>query len=122
MNYAMSHILIVEDEARVAAFVEKGLRQNGFDTAVAEDGEQALFLAQNLDFDLMLLDLKLPIKDGWTVLQELRNHGKKLPIIIITAANDEQDKINALAAGANDYVAKPFSFTYLLERVYAHLS
>lgn len=117
----MNQILIVEDEARLAAFVEKGLRKNGFDTAVAADGEQAIFMVKNSHFDLILLDLKLPLKDGWTVLQELRNHGKQFPIIIMTATTDEWNRAAALEGGANDYVTKPFSFKYLLERVRAQL-
>ncbi|MCX7595389.1 MAG: response regulator [Fischerella sp.] len=117
----MSQILIVEDEVRVAAFVEKGLRKNGFTTKVAADGEQAIFMAQTGDFDLLLLDLGLPVIDGWTVLRELRRQGEKRPIIIVTANNDERDKAAALAAGANDYITKPFSFSELLKRVQAQL-
>lgn len=118
----MNQILIVEDEARLAAFVEKGLKKNGFNTVVAEDGEQAVSLAQSSNFDLMLLDLNLPVKDGWTVLRELRNNGKQLPIIIITALVDERNKTAALNAGANDYITKPFSFQDLLARVRTQLS
>ncbi|NJM74007.1 MAG: response regulator transcription factor [Scytonema sp. RU_4_4] len=118
----MNQILIVEDEARLAAFVEKGLRKNGFSTTVAADGEQALHMTQKSSFDLILLDLKLPIKDGWTVLRELRTHSKQFPIIIVvTAMSDEQNRSAALKGGANDYVTKPFSFHDLLERVRAQL-
>ena len=118
----MNQILIVEDEARLAAFVDKGLRKNGFNTFIATDGEQAILIAESRDFDLMLLDLNLPVKDGWTVLQELRNYGKLFPVIIVTALSDDQGKAAALKAGANDYVTKPFSFKDLLERVRAQLS
>ncbi|NMG07580.1 response regulator transcription factor [Brasilonema sp. UFV-L1] len=118
----MNQVLIVEDEARLAAFVEKGLRKNGFSTAVAADGEQAIHMAENSHFDLILLDLKLPIKDGWTVLRELRrNQSKQFPIIIMTAMSDEQNKTAALKNGANDYITKPFSFKDLLERVRTQL-
>ncbi|MBD2431283.1 MULTISPECIES: response regulator transcription factor [Fischerella] len=117
----MTQILIVEDEVRLAAFVEKGLRKNGFTTIVAVDGEQAIFMAESSDFDLLLLDLGLPIIDGLTVLRELRSRGEKRPIIIVTANNDERDKAAALAAGANDYITKPFSFNDLLTRVRAQL-
>ncbi len=113
----MNQILIVEDEARLAAFVEKGLKKNGFNTVIAEDGEQAISLAQSTNFDLMLLDLNLPVKDGWTVLQELRNNGKHFPIIILTASVDEGNKTAVLKAGANDYITKPFSFQDLLARI-----
>jgi DNA-binding response OmpR family regulator len=117
----MTQILIVEDEVRLAAFVEKGLRKNGFTTKVAVNGEQAIFMAQSSDFDLLLLDLGLPVIDGWTVLRELRSRGEKRPIIIVTANNDERDKATALAAGANDYITKPFSFSDLLTRVRVQL-
>jgi two-component system, OmpR family, copper resistance phosphate regulon response regulator CusR len=117
----MMQILIVEDEARLAAFVEKGLRKNGFNTSIAADGEQAIHVAKSSDFDLMLLDLKLPLKDGWTVLRELRSHGKGFPVIIVTSLTDERDRLAALQAGANDYITKPFSFKDLLTRVRKHL-
>ncbi len=117
-----NRILIVEDEFRIAAFLQKGLRKNGFATAIAEDGDQALLMTQSGDFDLLLLDLGLPGKDGWTVLKELRDQGKQFPIIIVTARNDERDRAAGLAAGANDYVTKPFRFQELLTRVRAHLS
>jgi DNA-binding response OmpR family regulator len=117
----MTQILIVEDEVRLAAFVEKGLRKNGFTTIVAVDGEQAIFMAESSDFDLLLLDLGLPVIDGFTVLCELRSRGEKRPIIIVTANNDERDKAAALAAGANDYITKPFSFKDLLTRVRVQL-
>lgn len=117
----MSEILIVEDEIRVAAFLQKGLRKNGYLTSVAEDGEQAIKIASIKQFDLMVLDLGLPIKDGFRVLEELRSEGKNFPIIVITARNDERDKANAISFGANDYLTKPFRFQDLLSRVQEHL-
>ncbi|OWY66681.1 response regulator [cyanobacterium TDX16] len=110
----MSQILIVEDEARLAAFVEKGLGKSGFITLVATDGERAIELAQTSQPDLLLLDLGLPIKDGWQVMQELRSKGEVLPIVIMTARDDNQCKAAALQAGANDYITKPFLFKDLL--------
>jgi two-component system, OmpR family, copper resistance phosphate regulon response regulator CusR len=118
----MSQILIVEDEARLAAFVEKGLRKSGFSTFVAIDGEQALELAQGSRFDLVLLDLGLPVKDGWQVMQELRSKGEVLPIVIMTARDDSQCKRAALQAGANDYITKPFLFNDLLKRIRLQLT
>ena len=112
----MSSILIAEDESRIAAFMEKGLRQNGFDTASATNGEQALEMVRSQDFDLLLLDLVLPIKDGWTVLTELRNQGHQLPIIIVSA-----DSFSKQTGARNDYIAKPFRFQDLLARVQFHL-
>ena len=118
----MNRILIVEDEARLAAFVEKGLRRSGFKTTIAEDGEQAIRQAESGDFDLVLLDLGLPIKDGWTVLRELRDKGKAYPVIVVTAHSDDRNKGAVMKAGANDYVTKPFRFKDLLSRVVAHLA
>ncbi|GAB1540063.1 hypothetical protein NUACC21_27320 [Scytonema sp. NUACC21] len=118
----MNQILIVEDEERLAAFVQKGLKKNGFNTAVAANGEQAIALTQSSTFDLILLDLNIPIKDGLTVLKELRNNGQHLPIIVVTALTDERDKKAAFKAGANDYINKPFSFQDLLARVRVQLS
>ena len=117
----MSQILIAEDETRLAAFIEKGLRKQGFLTAIAEDGQQALKIAQDGDFDLILLDLGLPIVDGWTVLKQLRSQGETRPIIIVTAIKDNRDKATALSLGANDYVTKPFRFSDLLERIQTQL-
>ncbi|MEM1391759.1 MAG: response regulator [Cyanobacteria bacterium P01_H01_bin.150] len=117
----MSQILIVEDETRLAAFLQKGLQKKGYLTSVAEDGEQAIEIASNKQFDLMVLDLGLPIKDGFTVLRELRSKGKKLPVIVVTARNDDQDKAKAIRCGADDYLAKPFRFQDLLSRISEHL-
>jgi two-component system, OmpR family, copper resistance phosphate regulon response regulator CusR len=116
----MHRILIAEDEARLAAFIEKGLRKSGFNTVVAFDGQEALKKATQEEFEVLLLDLGLPIKDGWTVLQELRSRGEDLPIIIVTALTDESNRITALNLGANDYVTKPFRFSDLLEKVKSH--
>lgn len=116
-KYLMKNILIVEDEDRIAAFLEKGLQKNGFTTAIATDGYQAALMARSSNFDLLLLDLGLPGKDGWALLKELRNQGKQFPIIIVTARSDERDKAAGLEAGANDYVTKPFRFEELLARV-----
>lgn len=112
----MGQILIAEDELRIAAFLEKGLRRHGFQTAIAEDGQQALELALTGHFDLLLLDLGLPIKDGWTVLKELQGH-THLPVIIITAHPEDKEKAGSLAAGVIDYLTKPFRFEDLLIRV-----
>ncbi|MEB3220138.1 MAG: response regulator [Nostocales cyanobacterium 94392] len=117
----MSEILIVEDENRLAAFLQKGLRKNGYTIVIAEDGEQAIKIALTQQFDLMVLDIGLPFKDGFTVLQELRTQGRKLPVIVITARSDDQDKVKAFAFGANDYMTKPFRFQDLLLSVKKNL-
>ena len=113
----MKPILIAEDERRVAAFLEKGLSKNGFATIVAEDGQQAINLAIQSEFELLLLDLGLPVKDGFTVLNELRSQNTALPIIVITAFDDEQSLHRVLSQGANDYLKKPFSFKDLLAKI-----
>ncbi|HBB33743.1 MAG TPA: DNA-binding response regulator, partial [Cyanobacteria bacterium UBA9273] len=103
----MNRILIAEDEPRIAAFLEKGLRANGFATTVVEDGDEALRKAQSNDFDLLILDLGLPGKDGWTVLEGLRGQGEELPIVILSARDDVSDKVAGFNGGADDYVTKP---------------
>lgn len=113
----MSRILIAEDEPRIAAFLEKGLRSSGFTTVVATDGDEVVLMAMSNSFDLLLLDLGLPVKDGWTVLEELRSQGSQLPIIILTARDDVNAKVAGLERGADDYVTKPFNFKELLARV-----
>ena len=117
----MPHILIAEDESRIAAFIEKGLRSNGFSTTVASSGLEALNLVQDNAFDLLILDLGLPEKDGIEVLEELRGQGQSLPIIILTARDDVHDKVTGLEGGADDYVTKPFRFEELLARVRVRL-
>lgn len=113
----MNRILIAEDEPRIAAFLEKGLRANGFTTTVAADANQALNMTQSTEFDLLILDLGLPGKDGLLVLEELRGQGEQLPIIILTARDDVNDKVAGLEGGADDYMTKPFRFEELLARV-----
>jgi two-component system, OmpR family, copper resistance phosphate regulon response regulator CusR len=118
----MCRILIVEDESRVSAFLEKGFQKYGFFTTVAGDGNQAIQIAQSEDVQLLLLDLGLPIKDGYSVLRELRALGHNLPIIVISAQDNEQSKASALKCGATDFVSKPFHFSQLLEKVRLHLN
>ncbi|MBV8883045.1 MAG: response regulator transcription factor [Chroococcidiopsidaceae cyanobacterium CP_BM_RX_35] len=117
----MNRILIAEDEHHIAAFLEKGLRTSGFTTAVAKDGHEAVLMAQSGHFDLLILDIGLPSKDGWMVLEELRGQGEQLPIIILTAYDDVKDKVAGLEGGADDFVTKPFRFDELLARVRVQL-
>ena len=114
-------MLIAEDEARLASFLEKGLRASGYTTTVVPDGPQASIMARDEDFDLLILDLGLPGKDGIEVLRELRATSQRLPVIILTARDDPADKVAGLEAGADDYLAKPFHFEELLARVRARL-
>jgi two-component system, OmpR family, copper resistance phosphate regulon response regulator CusR len=117
----MKRILIAEDEPRIASFLEKGLEANGFTTAVAGDGHDALFMARSGEFDLVVLDLGLPGKDGLDVLSDLRAKDTNLPVIILTARDGVQDTVTGLEGGADDYVTKPFSFAELLARIHARL-
>jgi two-component system, OmpR family, copper resistance phosphate regulon response regulator CusR len=110
-------ILIAEDELRIATFVEKGLSANGFTATVVADGDAALSYARTGDFDLMVLDLNLPGKDGFTVLRALREARVAIPVIILTARDSVQDTVAGLEGGADDYMAKPFRFEELLARI-----
>jgi two-component system copper resistance phosphate regulon response regulator CusR len=110
-------ILIAEDEPRIAAFVEKGLRAAGLSTTVAHTGPDALDYACSGEFDLMVLDIGLPQLDGFAVLEALRGQGSTLPVIILTARDSVTDTVAGLEGGADDYMAKPFRFEELLARV-----
>ncbi len=113
----MSLVLVAEDEARIAAFVEKGLRANGFATLTAADGATALELALSQQVDLVVLDIGLPVLDGFAVLKRLRGQGSTVPVIILTARDSVTDTVAGLEGGADDYMAKPFRFEELLARV-----
>jgi len=117
----MSRILIAEDETRIASFLEKGLSASGFTTTVANTGSEALRLARRGDYDLLILDVGLPEKDGFEVLRELRGQGSRLPIVMLTARDGVSDTVAGLEGGADDYVTKPFRFEELLARVRARL-
>jgi len=117
----LTRILIAEDEPRLAAFLEKGLRAGGFTTTVVADGVDATTLARDGDFDLLILDLGLPGRDGLEVLRDVRAGKNKLPVIILTARDDTSDRIAGLEAGADDYIGKPFHFEELIARVRARL-
>lgn len=113
----MSRILVVEDEERIASFIEKGLTTNGFSATVASDGDEAFALARSGQFDLMILDLGVPRKDGFDVLRDLRRYDKRMPVIILTARTSVRDTVAGLEGGADDYMPKPFRFQELLARI-----
>ena len=117
----MARVLIAEDEGRIASFLEKGLRANGFTTTVVTDGPTASAAARDADFDLLLLDLRLPGRDGLAVLAEIRRRGDRLPVIVLTARDAVSDRVAGLEQGADDYVTKPFSFDELLARIRVQL-
>ena len=117
----MTRVLIAEDEARIASFLEKGLRANGFMTEVAPSGDVALRRARSGEFDLLILDLGLPVRDGLEVLAELRRAGSQLPVLILTARDTVSDTVAGLDSGADDYIVKPFRFEELLARMRVRL-
>jgi two-component system, OmpR family, copper resistance phosphate regulon response regulator CusR len=114
-------ILLVEDEPRVAGFIAKGLREQTYAVDVATDGEEALYFASENDYDLIILDVMLPVIDGITVCRRLRSSGLRKPILILTARDAVDDRVVGLDCGADDYLSKPFDFKELLARMRALL-
>lgn len=110
-------ILVVEDERKAAAYLAKGLGENGFDVEVAAAGDEGLRRARAADFDLIILDVMLPRLDGWGVLAALRQSGKQTPVLFLTARDAVADRVKGLDLGADDYLIKPFAFSELLARV-----
>jgi two-component system copper resistance phosphate regulon response regulator CusR len=110
-------ILLIEDEKKTAAFLAKGLREGGFAIEVARDGETGLELALATRPDLLIVDVMLPKKDGWAVVEELRAGGVHTPILFLTARDSVHDRVKGLELGADDYLVKPFAFSELLARV-----
>jgi DNA-binding response OmpR family regulator len=117
----MSRILIVEDEPSIALALEDDLRREGYETEVASDGDAAVARATAVAFDLILLDVMLPKRDGFEVCRELRRAGLQTSIVLLTARTQETEKVFGLEAGADDYVTKPYSPRELRARVKAHL-
>lgn len=114
-------ILLVEDDNRIAAFVAKGLRENSYAVDQATDGEEATYMASINTYDLFILDINLPKKDGFDVCREIRDAGNKRPILMLTARDAIDDRISGLDFGADDYLTKPFEFRELLARLRALL-
>ncbi len=114
-------ILVVEDEAKVAGALREGLEREKYDVVVAPTGEEGFFLVNAEDFDLVLLDLMLPGRDGLQVLSTLRKRGLQTPVLILTARDAIEDRVEGLDKGADDYLVKPFAFPELLARVRALL-
>jgi two-component system copper resistance phosphate regulon response regulator CusR len=112
-------ILLVEDDPRVASFIAKGLREQTYAVDIAPDGEQGIYRAQVNEYDLVILDLMLPVKDGYAVCRELRAAGFRTPILMLTARGSVDDRVAGLDCGADDYLAKPFEFKELLARLRA---
>lgn len=114
-------ILVVEDERAVARGLEYGLNKEGFSVLVASTGQQALDIARSQEIDLILLDLRLPDISGYDVCKQLRAAGKRMPILILTALDDEIDRVLGLELGADDYIVKPYRLRELIARIRAHL-
>ena len=110
-------ILLIEDEKKTAAFIRKGLEEEDYVVEVARDGEAGLQLALAAQFDLLLIDVMLPKKDGWSVVEELRGKGVHTPILFLTARDSVPDRVKGLELGADDYLVKPFAFSELVARV-----
>ncbi len=114
-------ILVVEDDAKVASFLEKGLREEGYAVDVAHDGADGAMKAQVYDYDLLLLDVMLPGRTGFEIVRDLRTRENTVPVLMLTARDDRKDVVMGLDAGADDYLTKPFGFDELLARVRALL-
>jgi two-component system copper resistance phosphate regulon response regulator CusR len=114
-------VLLVEDDRRIAAFVAKGLRENAYAVDVALDGEEAVYMASINTYDIFILDINLPKKDGFEVCGEIRASGNTRPVLMLTARDAIDDRISGLDRGADDYLIKPFEFRELLARLRALL-
>jgi two-component system, OmpR family, response regulator len=112
-------VLIVEDEAKLAKLLERGLREEGYAADIAGRGEDALWMAAAASYDVLVLDVMLPGVDGFEVCRRLRNDGVWVPVLMLTARDDVDDRVTGLDAGADDYLAKPFAFDELLARLRA---
>jgi two-component system copper resistance phosphate regulon response regulator CusR len=110
-------ILVVEDEAKTAEYLRNGLSENGFVVDVTSRGDDALHLAITAAYDLIILDIVLPHRDGWSVLSEIRAAGKSTPVVFLTARDSVHERVKGLELGADDYLVKPFAFSELLARV-----
>lgn len=114
-------VLLIEDKRKTAAFLAKGLQEDGLTVEVAHDGETGLELARASRHDLLIVDVMLPKKDGWAVVAELRKSGVRTPILFLTARDSVRDRVKGLELGADDYLVKPFAFSELLARVHSLL-
>jgi DNA-binding response OmpR family regulator len=112
-------VLVVEDDRKVAGFIEQGLREEGYVVDIAADGEEATMLAHVYAYDVILLDIVLPKKNGFQVATELRREGRNTPILMLTSRDAVEDIVRGLDAGADDYLSKPFRFDELLARIRA---
>ena len=113
------HVFLVEDEKKIVDFVCSGFREQGFTVEHCADGNEAFAMANNREYDVIILDIMLPGRDGLSILKALRKAGKTTPILLLTARNELDDRIEGLNLGADDYLAKPFFVEELIARVFA---
>ncbi|BAU63398.1 Two component Transcriptional regulator, Winged helix family [Stanieria sp. NIES-3757] len=118
MNEIM-HVLFIEDELKIANFVQIGLKEQGFVVDYCDDGDLGYLKAMNNEYDAIVLDIMLPGKDGLFILKHLRREGKNVPVILLTARNELDDRLEGLNLGADDYIAKPFFVEELVARLHA---
>ncbi|RAU20504.1 DNA-binding response regulator [Paramagnetospirillum kuznetsovii] len=111
-------ILLIEDESKIAAFTAKGLREHGFVVDIASNGDDGLGMALLGEYDLLILDVMLPGRDGWSILAEMRQRGLQVPTLFLTARDAVADRVKGLELGADDYLPKPFAFAELLARIW----
>jgi two-component system OmpR family response regulator len=114
-------ILIVEDDLKISSYIQKGLEQSGYTVDQACDGDEGLASISTSHYDLLLVDLMLPKVDGLTLIETMRSHGNKTPILILSAKQSVDDRVKGLQKGGDDYLTKPFSFAELLARIQALL-
>jgi heavy metal response regulator len=112
-------VLVVEDERRIADFISRGLSEQGYAVDVAYDGDEALHWPDVAEFDVVILDVMLPVRDGIEVCRTLRERGLRTPILMLTARDAVEDRVRGLDSGADDYLVKPFAFAELLARLRA---
>ncbi len=117
MNQSRTRILIVEDEPKVASFVKLGLEKNGFSCEIAFDGSMGKRMFDSGDYDLIILDINLPYKNGFELCKEIRSSNQKIPVIMLTALGTTEDKLSGFDSGTDDYLLKPFEFRELLARI-----
>lgn len=115
--FSLMKVLVVEDEPKTAAYLHNGLTENGFVADVSVNGADGLHAALTTDYDLIILDVMLPERNGWSVLSDLRASGRNMPILFLTARDAVQDRVKGLELGADDYLVKPFAFSELLARI-----
>jgi two-component system copper resistance phosphate regulon response regulator CusR len=110
-------VLVIEDEPKTSSYLKTGLSEEGFVVDIASNGDDGLHLAAHGDYELVILDVMLPLRDGWSVLANLRGEGNRTPVLMLTARDEVPDRVKGFELGADDYLIKPFAFSELLARM-----